>query len=275
MNRPYILTIKSSDIYEIDNIKDVNTLKIKNTLTYAIVILFWLAVWQLIYIYVGRDILFVSPLTVANKIIELLPTAKFQEAAIYSLFRIMSGFISGTAAGVLLGVLTEKIKTADIFLRPAQILIKTTPVASFIILALVWIKNEGSIPVLISFLMVLPIVWSNVSKGVESIDRDLTEMAEVFKIPFKKRLKGIYIPSVMKFFFPAFVTSLGLAWKAGIAAEVIVNPNNSIGQQLRDSQIMLQTDALFAWTTVVIILSVIMEKLMLLLLKKWGSKYVS
>jgi len=58
-----------------------------------------------------------------------------------------------------------------------------------------------------------------------------------------------------------------LAWKAGVAAELIGYPAGSMGEQLYYSKFFLETDTLFAWTVVIIILSVSFEKLFLLLLK--------
>ena len=133
--------------------------------------------------------------------------------------------------------------------------------ASFIILALIWIKT-GFIPVFISFLTVVPIVWSSILTGAESVDIKLLEMAQVFEYPFTVKLKKIYVPAVKPYLKAAAVTGVGFAFKSGIAAEIIASPVFSIGRKLQESRIYFETAELFAWTAVVIILSMIFEKLL-------------
>ena len=107
--------------------------------------------------------------------------------------------------------------------------------------------------------MVLPVIWTNLTTGLGQIDIKLLELAKVYKIGFFQKVKGIYIPSVMPYFSSALKTSLGLAWKAGIAAEVLAVPARSIGKELFNSKTYFETADLFAWTVVVIILSLIIE----------------
>ena len=142
--------------------------------------------------------------------------------------------------------------------------IKSTPVASFIILALLWIKRD-SLPVFITALIVVPIVWSNVSEGIREVDKSLVEVTKVYKFSPLKKLIKLYVPSVAPFFMAACRSSLGMAWKAGISAEVLSTPEMAIGTELFFSKTYLDTPALFAWTLVVIILSIVIEKLFV-----WG-----
>ena len=157
-------------------------------------------------------------------------------------------------------MITVVIPFAYDFFYPVISLVKAAPVVSFIILTLVWLKS-GTVPAFISFLMVFPVVWTNVSEGIRRTDKKLLEMAKIFDFGRIKTVKNIYIPSVLPFFKTACVTGLSLAWKSGIAAEVICTPQLSIGKQLYNSKIYLETPELFAWTAVVVILSGIVEKL--------------
>ena len=167
--------------------------------------------------------------------------------------------------GVLLGFLTARYRVLHDILSPLLSVIKATPVASFIILALVWITRSG-LPAFISGLMVMPILWSNIEEGILHIDKELLEMAQVFRLPRTKIIGKIVIPSVLPYFAAALRTSLGLAWKAGIAAEVLATPKGTIGQSLFDAKVLLETTDLFAWTLTVILLSIVLEKAVFLLL---------
>ena len=188
--------------------------------------------------------------------------------------RILIGFLSGVVLGVLFALLTSISPAAHAFFKPVLSMVKATPVASFIILALVWIQS-GRIPAFISFLMVFPIIWGNVFKGIGQTDRNLLEMAKLYHVKKSGIIRKIYVNSVLPFFIPAAMTSMGLAWKAGIAAEVLAIPQFSIGREIYDAKIYLETVDLFAWSIVIIVISVILEKIMSLLLKKLMPSHIS
>ena len=152
-------------------------------------------------------------------------------------------------------------------LAPVMQLVKATPVASFIILALVWVSGK-SLSILISFLMVLPVLYGAVRTGLESADPQLLEMARVFRLPLGRRVKAIWIPAVLPAFRQGCSVALGICWKSGVAAEVIGLPDGSIGDALYRAKITLSTGELFAWTFVIIVLSAAFEKLFLALLDK-------
>ena len=240
---------------------------IKKTLKYSLITAIWLLIWQLIAIVVGQELLFPTPIAVAIRLGELLATLSFYKTVGYSLIRILIGMILGTLIGILGGLLTAFSKIAHDFFAPLLAVVKSTPVASFIILMVLWISRDVT-PLIISLMMVTPIVWTNVETGILNTDRDLLEMASVYKMRRLNRIKHIYLPSIAPYFFASLKASLGMAWKAGIAAEVLLQPIISIGKMISDSKILLETTDLFAWTVVVVILSIIIEKSMVFLLKK-------
>ncbi len=226
-----------------------------------LVIIFWLAVWQAAYMMIGMDVIFASPADTIMTMGRLLTEAEFYKIIGFSFFRIAVGFFMGSAAGVLLGAATGAFKPLYALFKPIIDLVRAAPVASFIILALIWFKT-GRVPVFIAFLTVMPIVWSNVTEGIAAVDGKILEMARVYGFTAMQKLKKIYIPSVMPYFRSAVVTGAGFAFKSGVAAEVIGSPAFSIGRKLYESKVYLETAELFAWTAVIIILSVVFEKLL-------------
>ena len=149
--------------------------------------------------------------------------------------------------------------------------IKAVPVASFIILALLWVRG-GNLSICISFLMVLPIVYINMLEGFTQVDRNLLEMAAVFRLSRSKKIKYIYVPQLLPYFTAACTTSLGLCWKSGIAAEVIGLPNGSMGNRLYETKLYMDTPEMFAWTVVIVLISFVVEKGFLWLLDKTTAK---
>ena len=230
-------------------------------------VIFWLLLWQVGAMAVNQRIILVSPLRVLARLAELAPTLEFWGAIGYSMVRITAGFLLGAAAGTLLAALSARFRRGEELLAPAFLAIKSIPVASFIILALILFSSRN-LAVLISFLIVLPVLYANILGGIRAADRQLLEMARVFCIPAARRIRYVYLPQVFPYFRSACGSALGLCWKSGIAAEVIGMPDGSIGEQLQQAKIYLNTPDLFAWTLVIVLVSLAFEKVFLALLKR-------
>lgn len=233
---------------------------------------FWLLAWQLVYWRVGNGLLVVSPAQVATQLMDLAVQRSFWQAIGISLLRIGSAFLLGMACGTLLAVATSRSALLRALLTPVMGVVRATPVASFIILALLWMGKDG-VPSFMAFLMVLPVVWGNVAQGISRIDPKLLQMARAFGFGTKKTLLRVAIPSVMPYFMAASTAAMGMAWKAGIAAEVLAMPRISIGIALYNSKVYLETADLFAWTTVVILLSLLIEKAFVALIRRIGKRW--
>ena len=228
---------------------------------------FWLVVWQIAATVIGQEVFLVSPLQAIGTLLELLPQADFWQRVGFSAGRILLGFGLGAVSSVVLAVAAERWAWVETLLSPVMQLVKATPVASFIILALVWVSGS-SLSILISFLMVLPVLYGAVRTGIESVDGQLLEMAEVFRLPLGRRVRAIWLPAVLPAFRQGCSVALGICWKSGVAAEVIGLPDGSIGDALYRAKITLSTGELFAWTFVIILLSAAFEKLFLMLLDR-------
>ena len=166
----------------------------------------------------------------------------------------MGSFALGVMSGCAVAALTASFGWADALLRPALTAVRATPVASFIILALVWMSS-GTVPVFAGALMALPIVWANITHGIDTVDNGLLEMATTYRFGRWKTVRHVILPSIRGTFIAACGASIGLCWKAMIAAEVLGTPARSIGTQLYSAKIYLQTDEMFAWTLLIILLS--------------------
>lgn len=233
----------------------------------VIPLVFWLAVWQGAALLVGKELLLPGPWAVLCRLAELVFEAEFWQASLLTLLRIFAGLLIGVVLGTCIAVLTSASVWCDRILSPMVKVIRATPVASFILLVLLWVRT-GRVPGVISALMVLPVVWGNVLKGIRQTDPMLLEMAKAYRFDFGKKLKRIYIPSVAPYFTASVETGLGLAWKAGVAAEVLCHPKLGIGTQVYVSRLNLETTDLFAWTLVVILLSFLVETVLVRFLRK-------
>ena len=174
---------------------------------------FWLAVWQAAAMAIGQEVFLVSPVQALRTLVQLLPRADFWQRVGFSSGRILLGFVLGAVVSVVLAVCAARWSAADALLAPVMQLVKATPVASFIILALVWVRGSA-LSVLISFLMVLPVLYGAVRTGIAGADVQLLEMAAVFRLPPGRRLRSIWLPAVLPAFRQGCSVALGICWKA-------------------------------------------------------------
>lgn len=238
----------------------------KNLIQKSVAVLLALVVWELFSRFVASELLLVSPIAVIKRLFGLVQEDIFLPTVAYTLKRIALGFAFGFVFGAMLALAAGRFKIIETLLWPYMLTVKSVPVASFVVLALIWLSS-GGLSVFISFLMVLPIIYTNLLDGIKAVDKKMLEMAEVFKMPFSRRLRFIWLPCVKPFLLSGSRIALGLAWKSGVAAELIGYPEGSVGEVLYYSKLFMNTADLFAWTVVIVLLSVLFERLVLSLLK--------
>ncbi len=225
-----------------------------------------LFVWQIAALCIGEKLILASPIDVIRAMGVIIKDDIFLPTLFFSFWRILSGFLIGSLLGALLALIASRSSFTETLLRPYMAAMKAVPVASFIIIALIAFSSEY-LSAFISFLMVLPIVYTNILSGLKTKDKKMEEMAEVFSIPERKKLFYITLPRLKPHIISSASVSIGLAWKAGVAAEVIGVPDGSIGEALYEAKIYLDSPELLAWTVFIVILSVLFEKLFIALIR--------
>lgn len=229
-------------------------------------ILITLTIWQLASVCVAQPLLLPSPVRVLGRLFSLFGESDFASIVIGSASRIALGLTMGIAVGILLAIPASRFTVVEDLLWPFMTTIRTVPVVSFIILCLMWLTARR-LPGFIAFLMALPIIYNSMLAGLRGADKKMAEMAQVFQLPLHKRLVYVIFPQLYPHLTASVSTAAGLAWKAGAAAELIGIPAGTIGERLYRSKVYFETADLFAWTLVIILLSVITEKILIGLLK--------
>lgn len=227
----------------------------------AAAILFWVAVWQLTAVTLGNGGLFLAtPVQTLQALAALLPTPAFWHRILFSALRILAGFVLAVGFGLALGACGARWGWVRALVGPLMQLIRAMPVASFVILALLWVRS-ANLSVLVSFTHVLPVVYAGVLGGIADTDPKLLEMAQVYRLPLGKRLRYIWLPGVFPSFCESCIAAMGMCWKSGVSAEVIGLPDHSVGDALYRAKITLSTPDVFAWTLVIVLLSAALSTL--------------
>lgn len=232
--------------------------KLKKVLQGIAVLFFWLFIWEIISLWVGNGLIFSSPVSTLASLGALVCDGGFWIICARSLLRMLTGFLFGVLFGTVCAALSVNRVFSALF-SPLMSTVRCVPVASFIILTWYFLSRDD-VPVFTAFLIVTPVMWVNVRKGIESVGSGLREVAQVYDFSPLKRFQMLYAPAVLPYFSAGLSASLGLAWKSCIAAEVLCRPDKSIGNEIFLSKSYLETPVLFAWTSVVVIFSMILEK---------------
>lgn len=231
------------------------------------IIAFWLAIWQLLDVIIDNRLVLAGPIRVAQALVEQIGQPDFWVICGASFGRIALGFLLSFVVGFLLALVSCRHRLFRDFVDPIISLLRTIPVASFIILLLIWVGNQA-LTVFLAFFIVLPLIYTNMVTGFESVDRQMLEMARVYGLSRWRTFLYIYRPAFMPFLMSSTKISLGMTWKSGIMAEVLATPKPSIGKEMATARTFLDTPDLLAWTVVVMVLSFLFEKAFMELLKR-------
>ena len=231
---------------------------------------FWLIIYELFAKRVDLGFIIPGLKDTFVELIGLFRSLDFYKSVCASLIRIVTGYTLGALLGIILALISFTVKPIYYLLSPLMTTLKATPVASFI-LGIWFLLGGHLVPIAIALIMVMPIIYQNLIDGHKAIDPRLTEVCNVYNIGYLRRLRILIFPTLMKFLIPGLVTSCGLAWKSGIAAEIICYTKDSLGQSIVDAKNYFESARMFALSAVFIILSIIIEKLFTRLLKRGES----
>jgi len=243
----------------------------KNKIYTGISIVILILLWKLLSIIVGMEIVFPSPETTFIHLVELFKSPVFITSVVNTVLRSLIGFFVALFFALILGISAGVMKPIYYLLEPLITAIKATPTIGIILLALIWLESNQA-PILIGFLIIFPVMYSNVVEGIYSVDSDLIEMAYIYRVNKWRILKEVYIPSILSYLMASISTAIGLNLKVVIAAEVLSQSLNSIGDNLYLEKIKLNTAGVFAWIIVAIIVAWILESILRILYRfvvKW------
>lgn len=240
---------------------------IQNRLRKFFIIIFWVFIWEIVALIIGQEIYLPSPFSTFKTLFDLLFVKDTYITILHSTYRTLLGFFLSCFGGIILGYLCGINMFLYNLFNPLIGIMRTTPVMSIIIIALLWFKDTN-VPIFVAFLMCFPIIWTNTVIGIKNTDIKLLQMCKVYNISKFRVIKSVYFYSAFPNISAAFISALGLSWKVTSAAEVLSLPKYSIGRYLYDSKVYLEIPDLFAWTIIIVFLSFIFEKILSIILKK-------
>ncbi len=232
----------------------------KNKLITVFSIVLILVIWKIIAFYMKSELIVPSPEKTLKTFFEIIISKDFLPAVSLTIFRGLLGFLISFILGVFIGILTGLNSSFNAFFKPIIITIRSTPVIALILLALIWLKTDF-VPIFIAFLTMFPVITINIAEGIKNVDKDLIEMAKIYKVKMKRIISDIYIPSIVPFIISGVSTAIGFGWRAVIIGEVLSQPKYGIGTFMQNAQTYLLVTEVIAWTIIAVIIGYLFEKL--------------
>ena len=244
--------------------------KLKKALVTTAVIIIWVLIWEAASLIVNQPLYVPSPYDTFSSLLGLVQTSGFWLSILATFYRVALGLAISFVVGCSVAYLSAHARAVESFLSPFVTAVKSTPIMSVIILALVWFK-ASFVPVFSCILLCFPIFYTNTLSGIKSVDKGYLELSKVFHIRRSRVIREVTLPSIKPYVYSALSISLGFSWKSVVAAEVLSSPKYSMGFNLYATKLYLNTPELFAWTIAIIIVSIIFEKGLKSLLPKKGN----
>ena len=230
----------------------------KSNITAIAGIFLFFLVWEVISLIAGSEQIFPSPATTLVSLVKIFGREGFWASFLLTILRGLSGFLISLVLAFMIGIPAGLSRTFYLMVSPFIVTMRSVPVISLILLAIIWLGNEN-VPVFIALLTMFPIMVTNIIDGIKNVDRNLLEMGRVYGIKQSSKIKEISIPSILPFLFSGISSALGFGWRAIIIGEVLSQPKYGIGTEMQNAQIYLEVSELIAWTLLAVIISYIFE----------------
>lgn len=228
-------------------------------------VLFMLIVWKILALHFNSDFILPHPEKTLVTTIKLFADGNFLLIVGTTILCGIVGFVISGFLGILLGIIAGISPNFNAFLRPILVTVRSIPVVALILLALIWF-NPGLVPVFIGFLTMFPFICTNVIDGIRSVDPELIQMSNFYRVNHSKIVREVYIPAIMPFIVSGASSALGIGWRAIIIGEVLSQPRYGIGTVMQSAQTFLNVDAVIAWTIIAVVISYAFEKVI-----RWGE----
>ena len=179
-----------------------------------------------------------------------------------TLWRVAVGFVVAALVGLPFGIVLGANKRAGEFFEPVIPALNTVSSAIWAIFAIIWFGISNATTIFVVFMTAMPLIITNVWQGTRTVNADFIELAQVLRMPDRKVMTKIYLPTILPYFFSGARLAFGFGWRVSLVAETI-GSSSGVGYRLRQAADLIRTDQVFAWTLTLVIMMATIEMGML------------
>lgn len=246
----------------------------KNNLEYTCTlggVLIILLGWQLLSLHYNQ-VLFPSPAETIQALISICKGGELVVNLKFTFQRQIAGLIFGVILGITSGIVAGLNRKGELIIQPFINALLAVPAIVFVVMAMVWFGMGTIMAVFLVTLLVYPTMHMNTLEGFKSIDRSLLEMGRVYKLPVWTTIKKIYLPGLTHSLIAGFSLCTAASVRLTIMAELI-GAREGIGQKIAISRAYLETESLFAWVLVLLMIIIFLEFVMIRPLNRFSARW--
>lgn len=175
-----------------------------------------------------------------------------------TLERVCIGFALAALVSVPFGIMLGAIRRLGEFFEPVLPVLNTVSSAIWAIFAILWFGISNATTIFVVFMTAMPLIITNVWQGTRSVNADFIELAHTLRMPARKVMVKIYLPTILPYFFSGARLAFGFGWRVSLVAETL-GASSGVGYRLRQAADLIQTDQVFAWTITMIAMMAALE----------------
>jgi NitT/TauT family transport system permease protein len=175
-----------------------------------------------------------------------------------TLGRVGVGFALAALVSVPLGIVLGAVHKLGEFFEPVLPVLNTVSSAIWAIFAIIWFGISNATTIFVVFMTAMPLIITNVWQGTRSVNADFIELAHTLRMPRRKVMTKIYLPTILPYFFSGARLAFGFGWRVSLVAETL-GASSGVGYRLRQAADLIQTDQVFAWTLTMIAMMAALE----------------
>lgn len=241
----------------------------QSKIRYFFIAAFWIMIWQGLFILIDQPLFLASPEETLRVLAERVTQVETWRILGNTSERIVLGYLLAMLLGILFASISYVSQIFEELVKPMMMLMKSIPVASFIVIALAWLSAKNVSGFITGF-VVFPLIYFHVLDALRRVDEKLLEMCQVFQVRNRKKWKYIYVPQIMEEFPEILRLTVGMGIRSAIAAELIGVPEYSVGEAIYKAKLYFDIADLFAWTILAIFLCWVLEKIMIWVFQRLG-----
>jgi len=238
---------------------------------YILGIMLILAGWQALA-WVSHPLIVASPGSTFRSIFGMLASGELTKNLLITLQRQLTGLTLGVLTGTVLGIFGGLRKSLDSMFQPGINAILATPSVIFVVIAMVWFGQGSTQVIFVTALLVMPIMYLNSAKGIQSIDSNLLQMVQVYRVPNRIKVLKVYLPGLLYGFMAGFSLSVASSLRITIMAELL-GAQNGIGNAIFIARGYLETSKLFAWALLLVLMVMLIEAIVFNPLQRFISRW--
>ncbi len=217
-----------------------------------------LFLWDLSASTIADEFFISRPSIVAAKVWELVSSGRLLYHGWITVVETLGGFVSGAAAGIVVGLLLGRNQGLARLLDPILTAVNSLPKVALAPLFIMWFGIDIGMKIVLTATIVFFLVFTNTYNGVRSVDVQLLEILRLMGAREHHLITKVIVPSALQWVFAGLQLSIPYALIGAVVGEIMA-ANRGLGFLLQDAAGQLDTGGVFAALLAIIVLALLLQ----------------